>query len=139
VRRNKTMRRVLVVFGVGTLVLLASSLTLPAAEMPETVTIDDCVAKKSATTFNHKAHLEVTECKNCHHTQEGLTADSGEKVELCGSCHVTPEKDTTPICSQMSSSKNPYHIRCTGCHKKMVKEDETIKAPTKCDGCHPKA
>jgi hypothetical protein len=139
VRRNKTMRRVLVAFGVVAIALVASSLMISATDMPETITIDDCVAKKSAVAFNHKTHLEVAECASCHHTQEGLTAESGDTVEKCGSCHVEPEKDTTPVCSQMSSSKNPYHINCTGCHKEMVKADPALKAPTKCDGCHPKA
>ena len=113
-------------------------LTATAADPPENVTIDDCVAKKSAVEFPHKAHVGVTECSTCHHTQEGLTATSGDTVEKCGGCHVKPEKAETPACAQMSLSKNPYHISCIKCHKDAVKKDATLKAPTKCDACHPK-
>jgi hypothetical protein len=56
-------------------------------------------------------------------------------VEACNTCHLEPEEETTPVCSQMSLKKNPYHINCVGCHKESGKE----AAPTKCDDCHPKA
>ena len=106
-----------------------------AGEPPESVTIDDCVDKKAAVEFPHAAHYEVTECTTCHHTSEGLTADTvgSMEVQACGACHTSPEEATTPDCSQMSLKKNPYHITCVGCHK------ESSAGPSKCDECHPKA
>ena len=110
-----------------------------AGEAPETTMIDDCVIKKGPVAFNHKAHVDRAECVTCHHTQEGLTADSTEEVESCGACHNEPEDEATPVCSQMSKSKNPFHITCIGCHKEMVDAGESETAPTKCTECHPKA
>jgi hypothetical protein len=68
----------------------------------------------------------------CHHTNEGLTADSGGEVEKCTACHLDPEDAATPSCSEMSPKKNPYHLNCMGCHK------TEGKGPTKCDDCHAK-
>jgi hypothetical protein len=110
-----------------------------AGEAPETTTIDDCVIKKAAVEFPHKMHADELECTTCHHTQEGLTAESTEEVLACGGCHNEPEDAETPICSQMSTSKNPFHITCVGCHKEKLAEDEAFAGPTKCTGCHPKA
>lgn len=111
-----------------------------AAQAPDKVTIDDCVAKKSAVEFPHKLHVDGgIACKTCHHTQENLTATSTEEVQTCGACHTTPEKAETPVCSQMSATKNPFHITCVGCHKEEAKKKADTKAPTKCEGCHPKA
>jgi hypothetical protein len=128
-------------FALAVLVVLAgSTLIAGAATPPEKVTIDDCVAKKAAVEFPHGAHVKaIAECKTCHHTQPALTATSGEKVETCGSCHVTPEKAETPKCSEMSATKNPFHMACVACHKEELAKKPDTKAPTKCDQCHPKA
>ena len=128
-------------FALAVLVVLAgSTLIAGAATPPEKVTIDDCVAKKAAVEFPHSAHVKaIAECKTCHHTQPALTATSGEKVETCGSCHVTPEKAETPKCSEMSATKNPFHMSCVACHKEELAKKADTKAPTKCDQCHPKA
>ena len=47
-----------------------------AKDAPESVTIDDCVKKKSAVEFPHKLHFETNsiECTTCHHTQTDLVA-----------------------------------------------------------------
>jgi hypothetical protein len=105
-----------------------------AKDAPETIVIDDCAAKQSPVTFPHKAHQELTECATCHHTQKDLKAGSDMEVQPCSACHLEPEKAETPQCSQMSTSKNPFHITCVGCHKESGKE----AAPTKCFDCHPK-
>jgi len=109
-------------------------------EIPETITIDGCKDTKSAVEFPHKAHFELTECVTCHHTSEGLTAETVAKMEVatCGSCHNEPEKAETPVCSEKSLKKNPYHISCVGCHKATKKENADTKAPSKCTACHPK-
>lgn len=125
------MRRA--VFGVAFAVVACLVAGVAIAQPPETATIDDCVNKKAAVEFPHAAHWEVTECTTCHHTQEGLTADNAEGVETCGSCHTEPEAAETPKCSEMSLTKNPFHIGCVNCHK------EQAAGPTKCDECHPKA
>ena len=128
------MRKSLLGFGLGVAAMLIAVVVI-AAEPPESATIDDCVDKKAAVEFPHAAHFEVTECTTCHHTTEGLIADSvgGTEVETGGTCHTTPEEATTPECSQMSLKKNPFHINCVSCHK------EGDAGPTKCDECHPKA
>jgi cytochrome c553 len=111
-----------------------------AQKVPEKITIDACADTKAAVEFPHKAHFELTTCVDCHHTSEGLTAETAADmtVETCASCHVEPEKAETPICSQKSTKKNPYHIKCLGCHKADKKENAETKAPTKCTACHPK-
>jgi hypothetical protein len=133
------MRKAFVSSSVAGLSVLVSAVFLVAvAGAPDVITIDDCQSKQAAVEFPHKAHLGLTECVTCHHTSEGLTADSDMAVEKCGSCHLEPEADTTPKCSEMSTSKNPYHKGCIGCHKDAVKADEASKAPVKCADCHPK-
>ena len=130
------MRKSLVATGIVivALVFAMPALAASAKDVPADVTIDGCQAKKSGVAFPHEAHLELAECTLCHHTSEGLTADSDMEVPSCASCHKDPEGDA-PDCAQMSLSKNPYHINCVTCHK----ESGSEAAPTKCDGCHPKA
>ena len=121
--------------------LLAMSLVVAAvlcsvvvmAEAPETITLDDCMSKKSAVEFPHAAHWEVTVCGTCHHTQAELTADTADSAKPCSECHVNPEAAETPACGEMSLKKNPFHISCVGCHK------EEAAGPQKCDDCHTKA
>jgi len=111
-----------------------------AAEVPETVVIDGCKVKKSAVEFPHKAHFELAACVDCHHTAEGLTAETVADMEVdhCALCHAEPENAETPNCTDSSSKTNPYHILCVGCHKDTVKEKADSPAPTKCTACHPK-
>ena len=127
-------------FALAALVILAGSTFIAgAATPPDKVSIDDCVAKKTAVAFPHGEHAKAHECKTCHHTQPALTATSTEKVEACGTCHVAPEKAETPKCSEMSATKNPFHMSCVACHKEELAKKPDTKAPTKCDQCHPKA
>lgn len=129
------MRKSFLGFGLMMMAILFSVglFAATAKEAPEAITLDDCMDKKAAVEFPHKVHYEAFECTTCHHTQEGLTADSDMEVETCGSCHASPEAAETPACSEMSMKKNPFHINCVGCHK------EQAAGPTKCDECHPKA
>jgi len=135
------MRKLWSRFGLGIVAVFAATMVYAAAnQAPEKSTIDDCVTKRAAVEFPHKAHVDLKiACSTCHHTQENLTAESTEAVPTCGSCHSTPEKPETPICTQMSATKNPFHISCMGCHKEEAKKNPATKAPTKCDDCHPKA
>lgn len=126
-------------------VAAAAALVAYAQDLPETITIDACADKKAPVEFPHKAHFELTECTTCHHTAEGLTLETAAEIEVktCASCHVEPEKAETPLCSEKSLKKNPYHITCVGCHKDQKKEAKAagkeFKGPTKCTACHPKA
>ena len=122
------MKKVLTVIGIVAVVGLSSMVLA----QEETFTLDACGEKKAAVTFPHATHAEVAECQACHHSNEGLTADSDQKVEKCTACHLKPEKAETPDCASMSAKKNPYHINCIGCHK------TEAKGPTKCNDCHPK-
>lgn len=125
---------------VGFVVILSTVLFVAiAADPPETIVIDDCQSKQAAVDFPHKAHIDQgLACTTCHHTQENLTADADVTVETCGTCHNEPAEDTTPKCSEMSTSKNPFHKSCINCHKEEAKKNEATKAPTKCFDCHPK-
>ena len=111
-----------------------------ATAVPETITLDACADTKAAVEFPHKAHFELAACVDCHHTSEGLTAETVADMEvaLCSACHLEPEEAETPKCSEKSSKKNPFHITCVGCHKATKKEDAETTAPTSCKACHPK-
>lgn len=111
----------------------ATALAVKAKAAPESATIDDCKAKQAAVVFPHKKHIDSKiACDKCHHTQKGLTATSNDEVPTCNSCHVKPEKAGTPMCSEMSMKKNPFHIACVSCHKAQA------KGPTGCKDCHKK-
>ena len=122
------------------LAMSAVALVAIATEVPENMTLAACQDKKAAVEFPHKAHFEYATCVDCHHTSEGLTAETMATMEVatCASCHVKPEKAETPLCSEKSLKKNPYHLNCVVCHKADKKENPETKAPTKCNQCHPK-
>lgn len=111
--------------------LVAAAAIAFAHHGPDSVVLDKAADKKGPVEFPHAAHLEVVEaCDTCHHTDEGLTADSDAGVQPCSACHLDPEDPATPSSREMSPKKNPYHISCTGCHK-----DEGA-GPTTCKDCH---
>jgi hypothetical protein len=134
------MRRVITLASIGALVLAAGVLLSPAsaADLPGNITLEGCGTKQPPVDFDHAKHAEGTQCAECHHTQPDLTATAGEAA-TCVSCHKDP-KDEAPDCSEMSPTKNPYHINCMGCHKDAVKKDASLKgkAPTTCKQCHVK-
>ena len=116
-----------------TFIALFAAITLYAA-VPATVTIGEAKAKQPAVTFDHAKHAEtlVKTCDVCHHTQKGLTKDSKDEVKKCSSCHLDPKDPKAPSMREMSPTKNPFHIRCAGCHK------AEKKGPTSCTACHKK-
>lgn len=134
-RRNWFHLAVLIAVLLAPVVVFA----VTAKEAPEKITLDDCVAKKSAVEFPHAAHMALGDCTVCHHTQEGLEAGSDTVVKPCSECHTDPEKAETPQCSQLSLKKNPFHITCINCHKEKAADFPDKTLPVKCDGCHPKA
>ena len=140
--RKLFLMTIIVLTALVALVALADE--QPAAEttaIPENITIDACADTKAAVEFPHSAHFELAACVDCHHTSEGLTAETAADMEVatCASCHVEPELAETPKCSEKSTKKNPYHITCITCHKAAKKENAETTAPTKCAACHPKA
>lgn len=119
------------VLGILAIALLA---TVAAAAHHPTgdIVIDAAADKQAPVTFPHGTHVEVVDdCTTCHHTSEGLTAESDMKVPKCSECHLNPEGDV-PDMAQMSLKKNPLHAGCIDCHK------EEAKGPTKCNECHVK-
>jgi hypothetical protein len=119
---------------VGSLGLWANKAAAAAAKPPDTVSIGECKAKKAAVEFPHKIHVEQNkiDCVTCHHTNKDLKAGANQEVKKCSDCHLKPEKAETPTCTEMSPKKNPFHIKCLGCHQ----EKKDPKAPTKCADCH---
>ena len=114
---------------------LALAVAALAQHGPENITIDAAKNKKAAVEFPHFLHQEKVEsCKTCHHTlADDFSPEAGvTEVKPCSSCHLDPEKDTTPSMREMSLKKNPLHIGCIDCHK------AESKGPTKCNDCHPK-
>lgn len=112
----------------------SGAFAVKATQAPAKITVDEAAKKQPAVTFDHAAHGKLTKCETCHHTQKGLTGASADEVKKCSSCHLTPEKAETPKMSEMSMTKNPFHIKCISCHK----EAKDPKAPTKCADCHKK-
>ena len=100
------------------------------------ITIDKCGDKRGVVQFDHAIHVSVTpKCSTCHHTQDDLTAETGE-AQACRSCHFKPEDESIPGCNDASTPKNAYHKQCIDCHKAIKMEDESIVAPTSCKACH---
>jgi hypothetical protein len=98
---------------------------------PETVVFDKVAAKQPAVSFPHAQHQGVVKsCDTCHHTNKGLTVGSAD-VKACTSCHTEPQGALGTV-KDMSTTKNPLHVSCVGCHK------EQAKGPTKCNECHVK-
>ena len=102
---------------------------------PDEVVIDAAQDKRAAVTFPHAAHVEwVESCDTCHHTFEGLTAESAADADVqgCVACHLDPEQADTPSMRSMSLRENPFHAGCIDCHK------EQESGPTRCEQCHSK-
>lgn len=94
-----------------------------AGNQPTKIVIDKCKKKKSGVAFDHTQHSKKLKiaCKSCHHKG---------KNKSCFSCHKGKAKGKVLGCAEMSMKKNPYHVKCAGCHKKMK------KGPRKCKQCH---
>ncbi|MBP7125085.1 cytochrome c3 family protein [Myxococcota bacterium] len=109
--------RILVGVVTGALFLVAS---LAMAGAPDKVDFTKYKDKKSAVSFDHKAHVgRNIQCATCHHK-----AKDGKKEVSCGSCHQKEAAGTTP------SFQDAFHKQCKDCHKKEG------KGPTKCAECH---
>ena len=108
------------------------------AHYPEKLKIDAAQKKQPPVSFDHAKHGDklAGSCGVCHHTQKDLTKEIAlaNKVDIkkCSTCHLDPKDAKMPSAREMSLTKNPYHIRCIGCHK------EKKTGPTACNQCHKK-
>jgi hypothetical protein len=118
-------------------ILIATALF---AHDPQTITIKAAQKKQPPVVFAHGKHSGtlVKQCDTCHHTQKGLTEKTATATSVvkCTVCHLDPKKPNIPSMREMSLTKNPFHIRCIGCHKTTT---AAKKGPTVCTGCHKKA
>jgi len=125
------MRRVLSIL-LSVAFCLIATIAL-AVKVPEKVTVGEAAKKQTPVTFDHAKHATtlVKTCDTCHHDQKGLTKDAKTEVKKCSACHLDP-KDKATSMRDMALTKNPFHVRCVGCHK------AEKKGPIACTGCHPK-
>jgi hypothetical protein len=101
----------------GALFLVAS---LAMAGAPDKVDFTKYKDKKSAVSFDHKAHVgRNIQCATCHH--------KAKRWKEGGLLRILPSEGgagTTP------SFQDAFHKQCKDCHKKEG------KGPTKCAECH---
>ena len=114
---------------------------LTAADAPDDVKIENegyKKDKKGPVTLSHKKHNEEykVNCTECHHDfQDGKNVwKEGDPVKKCGECHDSKKKQ-----GKVMKLQNAYHKNCKTCHKTLVKEKKSDKAPfKKCNDCHQK-
>ena len=107
-----------------------------AQEAELTLESTDVFVKKQrpAVVFNHERHMDVySDCIECHHIYE---YNNGEKENVwegdeqsCSECHKLKKED-----KKMPLMK-AFHENCTGCHRKLSKENEQA-GPVTCGECH---
>ncbi len=113
------MRRLIIVWTVGTAVLLWCGPALPAPPDAILLAIKNVQPSNPPVPFDHKGHFDKVEgCRTCHHRD---AVDVGQK---CSGCHGgNSQIMKVPM-------RQAYHRMCTGCHR-------DVKAgPVKCNGCH---
>jgi hypothetical protein len=121
--------RIAIIAGIA--FMLAGVVALAA--VPEKVTISAAVAKLGPVTFDHAKHATtfVKTCETCHHNHKGLTKETKTEVKKCTSCHLDTKAKIITM-RDPTMTKNPFHVRCAGCHK------TAKKGPVVCTGCHAK-
>ncbi|MFC1814284.1 cytochrome c3 family protein [Thermodesulfobacteriota bacterium] len=90
--------------------------------------------QRPAVVFNHEKHMDVySDCMECHHIYEYNNGDKENVWEgdeqSCSECHKLKIED-----KKMPLMK-AFHENCTGCHRKLVKENEKA-GPVTCGECH---
>jgi hypothetical protein len=130
--------------------LLVTVVTVPAAEAPDTITLNVLAELYEPVVFDHAMHADVAECAICHHQTTGqpeagsrcVRCHSGNETNAsvaCRDCHVaepfsadymrSKEVDSERYHIDMPGLKGAYHLSCLGCHTEMG-------APTGCQECH---
>ena len=92
---------------------------------PETVLIEELVARYEAVRFDHKTHAEMSgmggaSCRVCHHDTPA------HKIGRCVQCHPVR---LTPADVGVIDLKTAYHRQCMFCHREWSHE-------TDCEICH---
>ena len=132
------MRRTAIILLVmmGFFVSLTAIHRTNAQEEEITLESTDVFVKKQrpVVTFNHETHYDAyPDCIECHHIYE---YSNGEKENVwegdeqsCSECHKLKKED-----KKMPLMK-AFHENCTGCHRKLAKENEKT-GPITCGECH---
>ncbi len=101
---------------------------------PAVIKMKTSRAKKPAM-FPHRRHQGMYDCDVCHH---GMDAEGnktpyvkGMEIQHCVTCH-NPKMANKKLNNLMQAS----HVKCKGCHKKVVEETGTAGPIGKCSGCH---
>ncbi|MDY7035341.1 MAG: cytochrome c3 family protein [Thermodesulfobacteriota bacterium] len=114
---------------------------LTAGDVPDDVIIQNegyKKDKKGPVKLSHKKHSTEYKvaCNECHHEyKEGKNIwKEGQPVRKCSECHNPLKKEDKVIKLQ-----NAYHKNCKNCHKALIKDGKSTKAPfKKCNDCHQK-
>jgi hypothetical protein len=103
--------------------------------------------KKSPVKLSHKTHSDKKKdngygvnCADCHHDyKDGKNVwKEGDPVKKCSECH-SPLETVSEGDTKIYKLNLAYHKNCKNCHKKVVEEDSSKKAPyKKCNDCHEK-
>lgn len=127
----------------ATTVLLATD----RDDIPDSIILGTLTKLYEPVEFNHRSHVEVTACANCHHHTTGTEmtdpncmrchADSGGyEVVSCSGCHAADPFTAREL--QMLDGryhfdkpglKGAYHLSCIRCHLQM-------QGPIGCTDCH---
>jgi hypothetical protein len=91
--------------------------------------------KKKPAMFPHRMHQEMYGCEVCHHGSDDagnkVAYTEGMAIQHCVTCH-NPKMGNKKLNNLMQAS----HVKCKGCHKKVVAESGTAGPIGKCSGCH---
>ncbi|NOR23420.1 MAG: class III cytochrome c [Desulforhopalus sp.] len=105
-------------------------------------------AKPKPAVFPHAKHQEAFKCEECHHGMadgkkvaytEGMDL-KGKKCEGCHNSEYEALAGKKMGKLKLDTIKGAGHGNCLACHKKMAKEDASLKERKidKCAACHPK-
>ena len=139
---KKRFLGVLTIILTGLLFLCVGALTAAdKTDSPDEVTIQNKgykSDKKGPVKLTHKKHNEEYKvaCNECHHEyKDGKNVwKEGQPVKKCGECHNPKKKEGKTKKLQIA-----YHKNCKNCHKDLVKQKKSDKAPfKKCNDCHEK-
>jgi hypothetical protein len=136
---DKKLLSLLIVVFTGLLFLTGG--VLIAADVPDEVNIENQgykADKKGPVKLSHKKHSTdyKVACTDCHHDyKDGKNSwKEGDPVKKCGECHNPEAKE-----GEAMKLQNAYHKNCKDCHKALVTEGKSEKAPfKKCNDCHAK-
>ena len=90
---------------------------------------------KKPALFPHRLHQGMYGCETCHHgmDSEGIQTPytAGMAIQHCVTCHNLKMEN-----KKLNSLMKASHVKCKGCHKKVIEESGTAGPIGKCSGCH---